>query len=222
MAKGDLIRATQLSNRRQPDEFLELADLYMEEGDFTNALATYQASEEVKPTKHSATRQMEALIELSRYEDALEKCDSTLPSDDPYARSFRGWIYMLQHDYEKALSELIRSTNEMGDDYGAYAYYGLAWLTSTCPMDSVRDAERAQFNLDKAEGVGVLASWEIRRVEALIAANCGEWERAEQLQRQVVSECASWASEAQNAVLELIHTRTPVRSVNRATRIFPS
>jgi tetratricopeptide (TPR) repeat protein len=155
------------------------------------------------------------LKEVEAIRDVLETiklCDEEIrqrPKNE-VAYLFRGYAWMLQGQYHKALADFEQAC--LLDANSTDVYKALAWIQATCPEARYRDGNKAMINGTKA---CELSKWKDAEYLDVLAAACAETGQFE--------EAARWATQAMMlawpefrpevaARLELYRAKKPYRA----------
>jgi tetratricopeptide (TPR) repeat protein len=139
--------------------------------EYGKAIDRYTLVDEHLP--HAYLSRAAAYRHLGNYDAAMADCNKVMTFDGRNSGAYvqRGYIYLAQHDEEKADSDFQHAFGLETGDKQSGLYNNVAWTLSTSPDDSLRDGKLA---LTYAQKACELSSWQHPADIDTLAAACAE------------------------------------------------
>ncbi len=153
-----------------------------------------------------------AKVELGQVDDAIKDYNRAIELDKNGALTYcnRGTAWMNKSEFAKAQADFEQSLKLAPSLPETLNVYG--WFLSTCMDDKFRDGKRAVEMAEKAVAASSQPNW--YRIDTLAAAKAevGEFDKAIELQQQVIEKAPADKKEACQTRLASYQEKKPVRS----------
>ncbi len=224
-AERDLAKAVELNP--QDDRALSaIGWLHFDRREFENATAMFDRALAIRGDADAYVGRACALIESHRIDAALSDSEAAvaMEPDNPSTFAVRAWARYHLRQFERAkrdFEEAIRLFEESESRGCVFAYYGYAWLLSTCAKDALRDGPRALHYALETEKADHVRDWQVAHLLAVVYAELGRFAEAETSQRRALNQAPSDAVPQLQRILRGFEQRQPYRGEDEEGRVWP-